>query len=258
LKPSYRVLILGSSDVTASETGESGALPALLQAALEQRFPDTGWSVDSGLLYPMPNMAERAAAEIDRVQPDVVHLSMGTNTITEKTVLFAVRRRWPRLYEPAKRVFTTAKGLAGGATEGSTGVRGALFRAPRAAGRRIFGMASMLDPAAATEATRQTFDILAATGLPVIVRLAEGGVQQADQRAAAAPITRAYNDEVRRLCEAHGFPCFHLSTELGDGYVRTPDGLHAAYPTRVYSAGRVAALVGAVLGLEDTADTSVR
>jgi hypothetical protein len=194
-------------------------------------------------------MAERAAAEIDRVKPDVVHLSMGANTFLEKTVLFAIRHRWPRAYEPAKRVFTTAKGLAGGVTEGSTGVRGLLFRAPRAAGRRIFGMASMLEPEAATEATRATFEMLAATGLPVIVRLAEGGVQQADQRAAAAPITRAYNDEVRRLCVAHGFPYFHLSTELGDRYVRTPDGLHAAYPSRVYSAGRVAALVGEALGL---------
>jgi hypothetical protein len=249
LKHSYRVLVLGSSDVTASETGESGALPALLQAALQERYGDAEWSVDWGLLYPMPNMADRAAAEVDRVQPDVVHLSMGTNTITEKTVLFAVRRRWPRLYEPAKRVFTTAKGLAGGTTEGSAGVRGLLFRAPRAAGRRIFGMASMLDSGAATEATRQTFDMLAATGLPVVVRLAEGGVQQADQRAAAAPITRAYNDEVRRLCEAHGFPCFHLSTELGDRYVRTPDGLHAAHPSRVYSAERVAALIGEALDL---------
>jgi hypothetical protein len=249
LKPSYRVLILGSSDVTASETGASGALPALLRSALEERFASSDWSVDWGLLYPMPTMAERAAAEIRRTQPQAIHLSLGTNTITEKTVLFAIRRRWPRAYEPAKRVFTTAKGLAGGVTEGSTGVRGLLFRAPRAAGRRIFGMASMLEPEAATEATRATFEMLAATGLPVIVRLAEGGVQQADQRAAAAPITRAYNDEVRRLCVAHGFPYFHLSTELGDRYVRTPDGLHAAYPSRVYSAGRVAALVGEALGL---------
>ena len=253
LKATYKVLVLGSSDITASESGESATLPYLLRKELERRFPEATWCVESAMLYPMANMAGRVEAGIERVRPDVVHLTMGANTFIEKTVLFSIRRRWPWAYRAASGVFGAVKGVAGGGTEGSPSARGAIFRVPRGVGRRVFGMASMLEPETALDATRQAFAMLASKGTPVVVRLAEGGVQQKDQREAARKITDAYNAEVRAMCERSGFPVFRLSEELGHRYGRTPDGLHADLPTRIYGAARTADLVVAALELEGAA-----
>ncbi len=174
---------------------------------------------------------------------------MGSNTFAEKSVTFAIRRRLPRLYPVAGPLIASAKALAGGRAEGNPGMLGLLFRAPRRLGRMVFGMASLIDPGDALKATVETFEMLSRRGIPVVVRLAEGNTQQADQRESARILTREYNEAVAGLCERFGFPAFRLSAELGPKYGRTPDGLHADRATRAYGASRAADCIASALGL---------
>ncbi len=245
----YRILVLGSSDVTSRPSQAGGTVPEMLQAALAQRGPDAVWDVEGFLLYPTEAMAERARGQIERVRPHVIHLSLGSNTFVEKTVLFSIRKRMPSLYPLAARVIGAAKAGAGGGAEAGPGLRGSLYRAARGPARLLFGMAPMIDPDAALAATKETMAYLGGLGLPVIVRLPEGNIQQADQREDAARQTAAYNAVVRELCGHYGFPVFRLSDELGPRYGRTPDGLHSDAPTQAYGVSRTADLIAEALGL---------
>ena len=171
-----------------------------------RRFPEVTWQVDHGLLYPTATMAKRAAEHLDRLKPDALHLSMGSNTFVEKSVSFAIRRRLPRLYPAAAPLIASAKALAGGRAEGNPGMLGLLFRAPRRLGRLVFGMASLIDPGDARKATIETFEMLSRRGIPVVVRLAEGNTQQAEQRESARILTREYNETVAGLVRALRVP----------------------------------------------------
>jgi lysophospholipase L1-like esterase len=245
-----RVLVLGSSDITYVPESGRHTVPALLQPELRTRRPDIEWRLESALLYPTADMAARTRANVERTKPDVLYLSMGANTFIEKSVTFSIRKRWPRLYPAAAPIIRAAKSAAGGAREASPGPRGLLFRAPRRLARALFGMAPFIDPEVALKATRETFGYLATLDFPVIVRLAEGGIQQAYQREAARALTDAYNAAVRRLCAENGFPVFRLSEELGPRYGRTPDGLHSDAFTQAYEVTRAADLILKALGLE--------
>jgi len=248
-KDAYKLLVLGSSDITFTDTGEAGTVPAKIKAELRRRFPATTWDLDSALLYPTERMAEFAASHIDRFQPDAIFLSMGTNTFVERSVVHSLRRRLPILYPIASRLSRTAKAIGGGRAEGSPGPWGVLFRAPRSLGRLVLGTAPLIDPEVALKATAETFEMLAGRGLPVAVRLAEGNVQQSEQRASAQLMTARYNDAVREMCRRSGFTAFRLSEEMGSGYSRTPDGLHTDEATRAYEASRAADVIAAGLGL---------
>lgn len=247
------VLILGSSDVTFTDSGESGAFPFLMLQALRRRAPSVQWRVEHRLLYPTPRMCELAERHFDATSPQAVHLSLGANTLIERTVQFSIRRRYPWLYPLAAPLIARAKALGGGGAEGSSSSRGVVFRAPRSLARLVFGTATMLDPDAALAATEQTLAMLRPKGVPVSVRLAEGNVLQLDQRETSRPLTEAYNEGVRRVCEQYGFPAYRLSLELGERYGRTPDGLHADLPTRAYGAERACDHVLTQLGLESAA-----
>jgi hypothetical protein len=253
MKDSYKLLILGSSDVIHRDSDDQPTVPELLKAELQRRFPQVAWLVDSSLLYPTARMREMAARHVDSSQPDLVFLSMGTNTFVERSVEFSLKRRLPLVYPLASRLIRTGKAAGGGRAEGSPGALGLLFRVPRTFARRLFGMAPLIDPEVAFRATEEMFELLGASGIPVVVRLAEGNVQQAEQRAAAAELTSHYNEAVREWCRRFGFPTFRLSDEMGEEYRRTPDGLHGDDAARTYEGVRAAELIGARLGLTEAA-----
>lgn len=249
MNDTYRVLVLGSSAVTFTDTGESGTTPAKLRAELARRAPGMAWEVDSQILYPTERMRELAARHLDLFHPDLLLLSMGANTFVERTVVYSIRRRSPLLYPVAARLSRAGKALSGGGAEGSAGIRGTLFRVPRDLARRVLGTASLLDPDAALKATEATFEMLSGRGIPVVVRLAEGNVQQQDQRPMAKKLTATYNAAVREWCRRYEFAVFDLEEELGAAYTRTPDGLHVDDATRSAEAALAAELIADALGL---------
>jgi hypothetical protein len=204
VKDHYRVLVMGSSDVTYSDSGESGGLPALVRTELPHRFPGIEWHVDQALLYPTASMAARAEQQIDLAQPEVVYLSMGANTFVEKSVVNAIRRKLPLLYPLARFLTARTKSLAGGRAEGDPGVLGVLFRAPRGLGRRLIGLEPLLDLTRPWSPLRKRK--CSRVGMPTVVRLAEGNTQQVDQRKRRR--SRGSNEAVTALCRRYGFQSF--------------------------------------------------
>jgi hypothetical protein len=244
----YRILALGTSEVTHRSPDGSASFVDLYLEALQRLAPETQWGLESLLVYPSPSMAARVRVTVERYQPAVLLWMLGANTFSEATVMFSIRRRHPRLYPIASRLIAYGKSAAGGGAEGSASLRGILFRLPRALARVVFGTATMLDREVAFDATRETLKLLHEFQLPVVCRLAEGSVQQSDQAAAAMANATAYNDEVISLAHGLVFKTFDARAELGDAYGRESSGLHYDLPTREYTAGRAAALTLEALG----------
>jgi hypothetical protein len=246
---SRTILILGSSDVEFSDCGPDGNLAGLVRSMLVESAPAVDWQVPCALLYPTNRMTERALRFVDETKPAVLNLVLGSNTFSEESVLFSIRRRYRPLFPLAEKLSHGAKDAAGGGAEGGTGLRGALFRAPRAAARLVFGQASPIDVDTAYRATTELFNTLPGLGLPVLVRLSVGNVQQDSQRARARRMSQEYNEFVKGLCATASIPWWDIRADLGERYRLAYDGLHADLPTRTCEAERIAEFTLRALGL---------
>lgn len=139
------VLLLGSSAFVFSETGEAGSMPSLVQRELEHSTAGVDWRCAALVLYQTPSSGERAAELLSLHRPDVVVFELGTYQFLHKAVTIRVRRRWPALYESTVFVMDQLKPAGGNKFEGSSGLRGSLFRVPRAAAYRIVGAEAAYD-----------------------------------------------------------------------------------------------------------------
>ena len=243
-----KVLLLGSSGVLFAQPGESVTMRALIEEVLNARSTST-WRVEAGVVYPMPNMAERAMGFVSRFQPDVVLLTLGATVFAEESVIYAVRRRFPRVYRLSARIMERWKVAAGGGTEGERSPRGLLFRLPQQMARRVLGTAPLVEPDVALRATEQTIERVAAvSGLSLLCRLANGHFQHKEQAAEVAKRTSAYNRRVRELCERLGVAVYDQRESLtqGSGYALIEDGLHIDLETRRLAAAMAATNILAV------------
>lgn len=140
---------------------------------------------------------------------------------------------------------------AGGGVEGADGVRGLLFRVPRALGRSVFGTARMLDPAEAFGATRALFEYLGSQqALRVVCALATGNYQQADQVEVIKERTRRYNELLVRECGLRGYPWLDVRAAFagrGWPYVLARDRLHEDEASRSHYAELLSDMVLAAL-----------
>jgi hypothetical protein len=228
-----RLLILGSSSTTFADEG--GSLPDLLEEAMARRDPEAPWEARSVIAYPRPNMLERALEAVDRFRPDIVLLLLAGNVFAEESVMFSLYHHHRWLYRPMSQLIGAAKKGAGGGGEGSHSARGLLFRLPRAAARRVFGMASLIDLEAALASTFETLEALSNAGPPLLCRLAIPSVQQKEQTTAVEARVRHYNDLVSARCERLRIPWFEAIEELarcGHSYRNAPDALHMDLETR--------------------------
>ncbi|HEY7269331.1 MAG TPA: hypothetical protein VH951_05860, partial [Dehalococcoidia bacterium] len=88
-EPRFRVLVLGSSDISYTPSSGARTVPALLVEELNRRRAGVEWELESAVLYPTADMAARARGQVERVRPDIIYLSMGANTFIEKSVTFS-------------------------------------------------------------------------------------------------------------------------------------------------------------------------
>lgn len=241
-----RVLVFGSSQVNYTDSGDSGTTPILMLANLKKLAPETEWVVQSGVVYPNASLVERASQLVERTKPDVILFVPGSNTFAEESVAFSIRKRWPRLYGPAMKLIGSGKAAAGGRAVGSDSARGLLFRLPRAMGRKTFGMAPLIEPKVAHEATRDLFRYLESLGLPVACRLAMGHHQQPEQTETIAARTREFNAMVADECKRLGYHYVSINEAFearGWDYILGPDNLHETLETRERSSRIWAELV---------------
>jgi hypothetical protein len=239
-----KLLVLGSSGVVFANSPGAATLPGLIADELARLHQEDDWQVEAALLYPAANMALRVDSYLDRFEPDMLLLTLGATAFAEESVMYAIRRRHPRLYPLAERLISGAKRAAGGAAAGSPSLRGATFRVPSALARRVFGLAPMIELDVALRATIEALELIASRATPCLCRLANGHFQHAEQAAVVSRRTEVYNGAVTVACERLGIPWYAQRQALMDAglpYELSEDGLHTDFETR----RRVAALAAA-------------
>jgi hypothetical protein len=244
------VLLLGSSGVLFAQPGQAVTMPHLIEENLNARSKST-WRVEAAVVYPMPNMAERAMGFVSRCEPDVVLLTLGATVFAEESVIYSVRRGFPRVYRLSARMIERWKAVAGGRAEGARSPRGLLFRLPQLMARRILGTAPLVEPNVALRATEETIERIASvSNLRLVCRLANGHFQHQDQAAQIAARTAEYNRAVRELCERLRIAVYDQRASLtqGAGYALIDDGLHIDIETRRLAAAMAATNILAVAG----------
>lgn len=249
---SRRVLLLGSSEVTFTEAGPEESIAGRLEAALRERAPEVDWEIVPYVTYAMANMPERTLQLVERHSPDLVVLWLAGNVFAERTLTFALYHRSRRAYDLVTRLTGPALKAAGGGSEGTSSLRGALFRLPRAAATRVLGSAPFIPPDVAREATSATLEALHGRGQRTVCRLAYPNSRQAAQAASVRRLVEEYNVAVEAVCERLGIPSFRPEETVettGRNYAMLPDGLHSTLETRQITAAAAADFAVRVLGL---------
>jgi hypothetical protein len=250
---------MGASDVEYSGSGPAHTFPALLKWALQTACADIDWQVHSALLYPTDTMASRAEMLVERFGANAVMVVLGTNTFTEKKVVYAVRERVPGLYGVAHALSRVAKMVAGGGAVGSSSPRGWGFRAPQMLAVRLIGIAPLIRPETAYAATRKTIDYLGTlSDVRVVCSIVSGNCQQPEQATAVARAAQDYCAEVESWCDAQAIVHYDQKAEIeahGAAYGMAPDLLHFDLPTRTLSADHAARRVLSALGLTESSGT---
>jgi hypothetical protein len=179
---------------------------------------------------------------VERESPDVVLLWLPGSVFAEQSVSFAIYRRARPLYRLLRPAIDAGRSAGGGGVEGTSGIRGLLYRIPRAAARLLFGRATFIPEDVALASTMACLHALASRG-PLVVRLAHAFARDEAQMPVVAAKVAAYNAAVRAECATLGVLCFdpeHEVTVLGAAYTMLPDRLHPDEATRRVL-GRVAA-----------------
>jgi hypothetical protein len=160
----YKVLLLGASNMYFSESGEDATAPNLLRAYLRAAAPDSDLEVADARVAYGERMAEFALRARRREEPNAVVLLLGTNNFEQDYVVYAIRRRWPRLYPMALSIADRMNRLSGASMDGGADLRGELFRLPKRLGLMLVGGDPLFPTASAFEWAKDTLDALVAAG----------------------------------------------------------------------------------------------
>ncbi len=239
-----RILLLGPSSLAYTDTDDSDAIPALLQAELRQRLPGFEWRCEVRSWLYTPRSPEIAQRHVDAFRPDVVVLSLVTTPFWTNNPIAVIRRRWPRLYPYARRIAERLKRMARGGHIASP--RGWLFRFPRLLLVWAIGAEPEVDYQEATDATTATLDALARNeDLQVICgfsRFLPG------KRTPPVSLQRIafFTERVLGRCRSHHFAAYDRAEALAtagkaEGHARDLD--YADLQTRRFEAGLMADLI---------------
>jgi hypothetical protein len=255
---SYKVLLLGSSGLTHTDSGPSGAPSALLAAELKHRAPGVEWVCDAATVAPTRNMADRVAAVVERERPDVVLLAPAGTYFTYDYVVVRLRRIAPRLYDRALWLSRRMKRWAGGGFEGSKSPRGWIFRLPRWLGARLLGMEPHMKVEHAIENTSEALGYLVKQeDVVTLFKLPTISTELSGKRAAEAGLRlNQFHSAMESRCRAHHVPCYELREAYGTegaNLAKGRDGAHWPLEIRKWEAGYLAGLILESLGIEEQA-----
>jgi hypothetical protein len=228
--------------MTFDQDGASTALPRMIEAELLASDPPVRAEISAHIVYQTRSMAERCLALVEQESPDVVLLWLPGSVFAEQSVSFSIYRRARPLYRLLRPAIEAGRSAGGGGIEGTSGLRGLLYRLPRAIARLLFGRATFIPEDVALASTITCLRTLASRR-PLVVRLAHAYARDEAQLPAIVEKVAAYNATVRAECDKLGVPCFdpeHEVTGLGVAYRMLPDRLHPDETTRRIL-GRVAA-----------------
>jgi hypothetical protein len=243
-----RVFLVGSSQLKYSETGNGPTIASLTVDAL-RRLSGEDWAGEAELAYPLPGMTARVQDFVTGNNPDAVVLFLGSSVFAEEKMEYALNKKSKFLYGLLRPLVGNLKKVGGGGTEGAPGIRGLVFRAPRAVGRMLIGTAPLVEPDVAWDQVRQTISFLATRG-PLLVIKSTGAPHDAATRARSEARKAEFNRRVEEYCDELGVRCLDVNEELGRlgrTFVYAADGGHPAQETRLLTADVLATELLAVL-----------
>jgi hypothetical protein len=258
----YKVLLLGHSGLTYSDSGPPGMHASLLKAELQRQAPAIDWQCAVMPVAPVRNMAAKVAEAVEQEKPDVVFLAPAGTYFTYDYVVVRLRRMAPRLYDRAMRLSRTLKRWAGEGFEGSPSPRGWVFRGPRWLGARLLGTAPLLDVEHAIENTSAALGyLIKRENLVTILKLPTMSSELTGERAAAAGRRLdQYQAAMRAMCRDHHVPCYELREAYGAAgqtLSKGRDGAHWPLEVRKWEASYLAGLILKSLAVEDRAAVTV-
>jgi hypothetical protein len=229
----FRSALLGPSSLRFSEPGPDASTPTLIREYIARECPDLEHELDTPLLMYGARMAEIAGRAVARADYGAVVVVLGTNNFEQDYVVYAVRRRWPKLYPLALKIADSVNKASGYGMDGGPGLRGELFRTPKRAGLALIGGEPNFSMAqAATWMTEAMDAILAKSeGTPVAIALHPTSHDRPMRKAQER--VDAYSQIVRDYCRSKRITLLSrldYCRDLGVTIGRAPG---AAYSNRI-------------------------
>ncbi len=160
------VLLLGSSNVSFTDTETDTSLTTLVRSQLEERIPDIDWRCEGRPIHYGRRMAEMAERHTKAIRPAAVILSLVQAPFAANVPIAVIRRRWPRLYPVARFIAERLRLAAGGVQVNS--IRGLLFQAPRWLLVRLIGAEPEVPLEDAIRYTKDALDALVRIEEPLV------------------------------------------------------------------------------------------
>ncbi len=242
-RPERKVLLLGSSVFTFSQSDEAGKVAAMVVAELSRTAPQVTWRCRGELLYETPQTAARALELTDRYEPDVVVFDLGTYQFLHAAVMIRIRKRWPRLYPAVRYLSEHVNRLGENKLHGGTKTRGLIYRLPRRALLAFIGQEVQQTPQASLDYAFAAFDaLLRKEQLALVCSMPKFYWDEPDMDWCRAQI-RVAADGLAAYCERRHVPRYDLGAELavaGRAWGLVRDGVHYDRATAEFEAGLIA------------------
>jgi hypothetical protein len=247
-----KVLLLGSSLFTFTDTDPSEAPAVLLRNELLGKAPAYEWSCDAEVLYQSPSSLRRAAVWLDGYQPDAVVFEPVCFQFVHRAVVLRVKKRWPRLYRAGVYLTERLKQAGGGTFDGGDSLRGLLFRGPRALGYRLVGADVETSVHECLDYIFQVLDeVLRREHVALICSMPKLQWKEIELDWARAQVEIA-RDAMSRYCRERFVPVYDVEAELARSGRRpglARDNIHYDRPTARLEAALMSDAVLEVLDL---------
>jgi hypothetical protein len=249
----HRLLLVGPSSFF-QEAAPGFLLKDLLVKKLESGLAEPGACAAERLFFGR-GMASRLQDLIERHDPEAVLLYLGSGPFELESVVQVIRMRWPRAYQPALKLSTRLKGVAGGGLEGSPGPRGWLYRLPRRLLARLTGVEAAVTLEEAITSSIDAINVLCRREdiLPLVYFSA---VSWPPSFRRALDMVAEFDRRIREHCQRRGVAYWFRQEEMarrGFEPQRGPDGIHADHATYTFEAGIVTELALRELDVETSA-----
>jgi hypothetical protein len=247
-KTEQKVLFLTTSTLWYKE-GDQPSLYDLVMRELTRRAPGYEWPRAVAPLFFSPRMAERAVEQAKLHAPDVIVVVTSNNQFLVNSTLKRIEKIGV-VYNNARKVGHVLRQLAGGGTDGSSSVRGLLFRGPQAMARRVLGDSvprfSMADSLSQTLETLS--GILELEDVPLVCRIGQLSVLPASPEVARhyRILVDEFDAQVIAFCQQRHIPWYDMGARLSAAGIPiqwASDGTHMAQPIREFEAPIMAGFI---------------
>jgi hypothetical protein len=237
-----RVLLIGSSLFTFSDSGPDGALGRLVEHQLNTAWPGTDWLCRAEVIFQGTSCVPRLADVMDDFEPDFVVFEPADYLFLHRMSLGRLARWWPALYGPTRTVMAQLKRAGGNKFEGATDLRSLIFRLPRQAAFRLIGGDAELDVETATRYTIAMLDeVLRREHVALICSMPKFQWSEPDIAWCEQQLD-VLRREMRDYCGRHHVAMYDVEAELArkgrrPGLAR--DAIHYDFATREIEASLI-------------------